>query len=139
MVTSPLDWQWSSHRYFSGDGCPPWLERDWLLSQFSGTHTTAIPAYQAFVLAGVDKASPLIETRRHILLGDDDFVAKHQQSQQSAEKIEIAKVERRAVALPLDEYKTQFANRDEAMARAYLSEPPRLSWRPVSVSQAGTT
>jgi len=122
MVTSPLDWRWSSHRYFSGDDSPPaWLERDWLLGQFSGTHTTAISAYQAFVLAGVDKASPLIETRHQILLGDDDFVAKHQQAQQSVEKVEIAKAERRAVALPLEEYKIQFADRGEAMARAYLS------------------
>ena len=37
MVDCVEEWPWSSHRYYLGDGpAPPWLERDWLLSQFAG-------------------------------------------------------------------------------------------------------
>lgn len=122
MVSSLDAWQWSSHHYLLNHDDPPgWLERDWLLSKFSNTRAAAISAYQAFVLAGADVASPLAATRHQILLGDDAFVSKHQQLQWSEKLVETARIERRAVALSLDEYQTRYANRDEAMARAYRS------------------
>jgi hypothetical protein len=122
IVSSLDDWQWSSHHYFVHSKNPPaWLERDWLLSRFGNTHTAAVSAYEAFVLAGVDETSPLTATRHQILLGDDTFVSKHQQLQRSKELVETVRAERRAVALTLIEYQTRYPNRDEAMARAYLS------------------
>jgi REP element-mobilizing transposase RayT len=122
MVSSLDDWKWSSHRYFVGQESPPsWLDRDSLLGQFGNTHTTAVSAYRAFVLAGVNEASPLAATRHQLLLGDDAFVSEHQQLQRSDELAENVREERRAVTLPLAEYQARYADRDEAMARAYLS------------------
>ena len=121
MVVSPEEWPWSSHRFFLGHApSPSWLERDWLLGQFGTCRNQAVAAYQDFVMAGIDKASPLVETRHQILLGDD-FVAEHQQLQQSDELVETVREERAALALPLIEYRRRFADRTEAMARAYLS------------------
>jgi REP element-mobilizing transposase RayT len=103
MVDSLDDWPWSSHRYYMGRvPAPGWLECDWLLGQFGAHRMPAVVAYQEFVLAGLGKVSPLVETRHQVLLGDDEFVADHQQLQQSAELVEIARDERAAVALPLE-------------------------------------
>lgn len=122
MVASLDDWQWSSHRFLLGGDTPPaWLERDWLLSRFGATSTTAVSAYKEFILAGVNEANPLAGTRHQMLLGDDVFVSAHQQLQRSEELVETTRAERRAVALPLTEYQLRYADRSEAMARAYLS------------------
>ncbi len=122
MVASLDEWQWSSHHYLvRAKDAPDWFERDWLLSQFGSTSAAAAPAYKAFVLAGVGQASPLAATRYGIILGDDDFIATHQQSQRAEEFVEAVRTERRAVALSLDEYQARYADRDEAMARAYQS------------------
>ena len=122
MVPSLDEWPWTSHHYLIGARHPPdWFKRDWLLSQFGASPADAISAYEAFVLAGVDQESPLTATRYGLLLGDDEFVSAHQQSQRADEFVEAIKTERRAVALSLLEYQARYANRDEAMARAYLS------------------
>lgn len=122
MVESIHAWPWSSYQYFVSDRLPPsWLERDWILSQFGNSRTQAIEAYNDFVMAGVGKASPLVETRHQVLLGDDDFVGEHQELQQSESLVETARVERAALALTLAEYRNRFPERSEAMARAYLS------------------
>ncbi|QNA90700.1 addiction module toxin RelE [Massilia sp. Dwa41.01b] len=122
-VSSLDDWQWSSHHLIVGgdDASPRWLERDWLLSQFGDIRAEARSAYRAFVLAGIDQPSPLAAARHQILLGDDAFVSRHHDLQRSEELVEAVKAERRAVALPLAEYRTRYADRNEAMARAYLS------------------
>ncbi len=122
MITSLDEWQWSSHHYLvRAKHVPDWFQRDWLLSQFGSTPAAAASAYKAFVLAGVGQPSPLAATRYGIILGDDDFVATHQQSQRAEEFVEAVKTERRAVALSLDEYQARYPKRDEAMARAYHS------------------
>lgn len=122
VVSSLGDWQWSSHRYFvSGEQPPSWLERNWLLSRFGTAHMEAVSAYQAFVLQGINGINPLTAIRHQVLLGDDAFVATHQQLEGPEELEEIVRTERRAVALPLAEYQARYADRDEAMARAYLS------------------
>lgn len=122
MVDSIDDWPWSSHRYHMGEmPAPCWLERDWLLSQFGLCRTEAVAAYQAFVMEGIGKVNPLVETRHQVLLGDDDFVAEHQQLQQSEQLVETVRTERAALALSLAEYRSRFTDRKEAMARAYLS------------------
>lgn len=122
MVPFLEDWEWSSyHCFLSEETAPGWLERDGLLSRFGSERTTAISAYQDFVLAGVGKISPLSAVRHQVLLGDDDFVSAHQQLQRSEELDEVVRTERRAVALPLSAYQVRYADRGEAMARAYLS------------------
>ncbi len=122
MVNSVEELPWSSHRYYIGDAPRPiWLECDWVLAQFGNCRTAAVAAYQAFVVAGIDKTSPLVETRYQVLLGDDDFVSDHQHLQLSEDLVETLRVERAAVALSLAEYRSRFPDRTEAMARAYLS------------------
>jgi len=121
-VAALNEWRWSSYHYFIGDDVSPdWLESDWLLRQFGDTPTSAIAAYQDFVLAGLGQASPFAATRHQILLGDETFISVHQQLQQSEELIETKRSERRAVALPLSDYQDRYPDRGEAMARAYAS------------------
>jgi len=122
MVSSPDGWQWSSHHYLVNSASPPaWLEHDRLLALFGDTRDAAIAAYRAFVIAGIGETSPLAATRHRVLLGDDAFVSAHQQLQQSNKLVETVKAERRAVALSIDAYRASYVDRNEAMARAYLS------------------
>lgn len=122
MVESPDDWYWSSHHYVLDNVVPPfWLTRDWLLSQFGATRDEAVANYSPFVAAGRGETSPLAHTCHRMLLGDDAFVSAHQQSQRSNAFKDTPRQQRRAVALSLAQYKALYNNRDEAMARAYLS------------------
>lgn len=122
MVAKAEQWPWSSHRSVTGDmPCPLWLDRDGLLGHFGTHRATAVAAYKNFVMEGVDKCSPLLETRHQILLGDDDFVSEHQHLQWSDALVETVRIERAAVALSLAEYGIRYPDRTEAMARAYLS------------------
>lgn len=122
MVESLDAWRWSSYKYYVTDTpAPSWLERDWILAQFGDRRAQAVKAYHDFVMMGIGKASPLVETRHQVLLGDDDFVGDHQELQQSESLVETARAERAALALTLAEYRERFPKRSEAMARAYLS------------------
>lgn len=122
IVTSLDEWLWSSHFYYSEDAQPPfWLEREWLLGQFGQSRAQAVTRYRNFILAGVGKPSPLAATRHQVLLGNDAFVSQQQNRQLSEQLVETVKIERGAVALPLDAYRLRYASRDEAMARAYRS------------------
>lgn len=122
IVSSLDDWPWSSFPYFVGAvHCPSWLERNWLLGQFGATETHACEQYRNFVLAGVGGTSPLATTRHQILLGDDAFVSQHQHLETSEKLVEVVKNAREAVALALPDFLARYADRNEAMARAYLS------------------
>ena len=122
LVPSPGDWQWSSHHYLVHSAHrPAWLEGDTVLGRFGQERTAAIQAYQEFVLAGLNKTSPLAATRHRILLGDDAFVAGHETIRLPEKLAEAAKAERRAVAPSLASYQARYVDRSEAMARAYLS------------------
>jgi len=117
-IVGSLDaWPWTNHRYFIGKApLPGWLEHDWLLAQFGTSGTLAIAADQNFVMAGIDKASPLAETRRQIHLTDDGLVSKYQQLQQSAELLETVPAARAAVPLLLADYRIRYPDRVEAVA-----------------------
>ena len=100
----------------------PWLARDWLLSQFGATGDEAVANYARFVAAGMDETSPLAHTCHQVLLGDDAFVSAHRQSQRSNAFKDAPRQQRRAVTLSLAQYQARYADRDEAMVRAYLSQ-----------------
>lgn len=122
IVQALNEWPWSSYRYFIGESThADWLERDALLAQFGDTPASAIAAYKEFVLAGIGQPDPLAATDHQVVLGDEPFVSEHQQLQRSVGLIETKRSQRRAVALPLSDYQTQFPDRAEAMARAYAS------------------
>lgn len=79
MVTAPEQWRWSSYDYCMRDQqAPPWLDTEWLLSQFGSKRKQARAAYARFVLDGVGLPSPLLATRHQLLLGDEQFVEKYQ-------------------------------------------------------------
>lgn len=122
IVQSIDEWPWSSFFYCSDDTHAPfWLEREWLLGHFGHPRAHAVTRYRNFILAGIGKSSPLKAARHQVLLGDDAFVANYQHLQYSRQLVEAVRIERGAVALPLDAYRRRYANRDEAMARAYQS------------------
>jgi putative transposase len=121
-VVSLNDWPWSSHHFLLGQELAPvWLETDWLLAQFGTSRNQAVKAYSEFVADGVDLDSPLKNTSHQLLLGDDAFVARHQKFSSTEPLRDVSKAQRRSLALPIDEYRMRYSDRDEAMARAYCS------------------
>jgi len=58
--------------------------------------------------------------RHQVLLGDDDFIAEHQQLQRSELLAETVRIERAAVALSLTEYRRRLPDSAEAMARILI-------------------
>lgn len=122
MVASLDDWRWSSYPIVTQhETAPPWLDADWLLSQFGNQRDDAIQSYRMFVMAGKGLPSALQHTRHQLVLGDDAFVERHRQAKDSQTLREMSKAHRKAVALTLDEYQMRHPNKDEAMAQAYLS------------------
>jgi putative transposase len=122
MVTSLDDWGWSSYPYLMGrKPAPSWIDADWLLGQFGSTPAVAIDAYHRFVMQGRGVASPLLDTKHQTLLGDADFIAQFQYASAPDGLPEVSKAQRRTLALSLSEYQATYPDRDEAMARAYLS------------------
>ena len=116
------NWPWSSYRSMVGEAnAPGWLDADWLLSQFGRERTSAIESYRRFVMEGKGLPSPLDQTRHQLLLGDDAFVEQCQQNKKPEELREVSKAHRRSIALPLDDYQRRYPDRNEALARAYLS------------------
>ena len=49
MVEHPLDYPWSGHRAYLGIETLPWLETEWVLSQFAKRLKTSRQRYEAFV------------------------------------------------------------------------------------------
>jgi DNA-directed RNA polymerase specialized sigma24 family protein len=55
------------------------------------------------------------------VLGDDEFIAKHQAQGADDKLSEISQAHRRAMARPLADYAAQYPDRNTAMAKAYGS------------------
>jgi DNA-directed RNA polymerase specialized sigma24 family protein len=122
MVKKAENWKWSSYPSHLGSApCPPWLDSDWLLSQFGKRRSSARSKFQQFVTDGMGRASPLEETRHQLLLGDDSFVKQFRDDPQSSKLREHSQAHRRALALSLNDYSQQLPNRDSAMHAAYKS------------------
>jgi len=122
VIASLDEWPWSSHLYvMSDEPAPFWLQKRALLGRFGDSHAAAVRAYLDFVMAGVGAGSPLCKTCHQLLLGDEEFVRRHQTGSHSVELTEIPKVQRQAVALSLNDYQALYRNKKEAIARAYLS------------------
>lgn len=122
MVDSLDAWPWSSHRHVMlPEGKPEWLETDWLLGLFSSDRNHACHAYHKFVASGIGLLSPLRHTEHQMFLGDRNFVEEHLNRAEPDALGEITRVQRRSVALSLQEYGARYPNRAEAMALAYRS------------------
>ncbi|MDB5916066.1 MAG: Addiction module toxin RelE [Massilia sp.] len=122
MAASVAEWHWSSHRFMLDPaGKPDWLETQWLLGQFGPVLDHCVEGYRQFVAAGSGVESPLRQMQYQLVLGDDGFVAQHRSRQHGAALDDVARSQRRIAAMTLAQYKAGFAERDEAMARAYFS------------------
>lgn len=69
----------------------------------------------------LDSPSPWDKVQHQVLLGDEDFVSRFKDGKRGDTRREVSKAQRRSVALELAAYRERYPNRDEAMARAYLS------------------
>lgn len=123
VVSDPLEWHWSSYRAMlrEDDAELDALDSDWLLAQFGKHRNDARKAYQRFVAEGTGKPGPWPDVRYQLYLGDDDFIQHHQLAVPDAALCDVSMTQRRAFAMPLNEYQDIYKNRDEAMAHAYLS------------------
>ena len=122
MVATLEDWPWSSYPANTGQAhAQHWLDTDWLLSQFGSQRSDAIINYRQFVMAGKGLPSALKNIKHQLVLGDDAFVKKHCQPNQSETLREVSKAHRKSVALTLEEYRILHSDRNLAMAKAYLS------------------
>ncbi|WP_139142888.1 hypothetical protein [Janthinobacterium sp. HH106] len=72
-------------------------------------------------------ASKAARICRQILLGDEAFISAHQQSQRTETPRDTPRSQRCAVMLSLEQFRAHDSDRDEAMARAYLSSAFTMS------------
>lgn len=122
MVALPNEWLWSSYLAKIGIVDPPaWLNSDVVLASFGSDESTARQGYADFVHAGIGRPSPLAAVRHQLILGDEEFRGTIIGLEPKGNALEIKRVQRRALALPLQEYFAQYSNPKEAMARAYFS------------------
>jgi putative transposase len=122
MVVSLQAWRWSSHHYMTGAlDAPAWLETDWLLAQFSSDRARAQEAYVEFVMAGHGLLSPLRKIRHQMRLSDEKLPDDVTNDLCCNALVGIAKVQRKSVALSLDDYALQCEDRDDAMVQTYRS------------------
>ena len=123
MVRSAKDWKWSSYRATAGyKENEPCLTKDWILSCFSDKKNLAEIRYREFVEAGKNQLSPWERLKNQIYLGTDEFVENMQCKLGPEQSLkDIPKKQKQAPPKPLEYYKLQFSNRQESMAKAYLS------------------
>ena len=123
MVRRPEDWKWSSFNAMIGaDTENEWLDVDWTLSQFGTDRKQATSAYRQFVMEGKGLPDPKEQIKHQMFLGNDRFIDEHRQTIEKPEKLrEVSKAHKRSIALSLTDYQKKYLQRNEAMARAYLS------------------
>lgn len=122
LVQHPGHWLWSSYGAMTGAvDIPSWLMCDHVLSLFGDQRGLAISAYEEFVLEGIGCESPFNALRNQLFLGDDNFCASAAKSEFKTELLEIKRIQRRIKERPLSDYFDTYENKQEAMARAYLS------------------
>ncbi|MTV36177.1 transposase [Duganella radicis] len=122
MVAAAGDWPWSSYRLVAEEAHGPcWMQVDWMLAQFASSRVDAIAAYRRFVADGLGVSSPMQAKRHQLFLGDEAFIARHRSTAGALSLMEVTKTQRRALALSLEEYQSQFPERDMAIAHAYFS------------------
>ncbi len=123
MVRNANNWPWSSYRATAGFvERHPCLTIDWILAGFSEAKQEAQQCYSKFVNAGKGQSSPWQQLKNQIYLGSDDFVNELQCKIAPEQSLkDIPKKQKQAPRKSLSFYSEQYANRNEGMARAYLS------------------
>lgn len=122
MVKRLEAWPWSSYLATCAQTpVPEWLQTDWILAQFGRQRARAIRNYVEFVHEGARLPSIWSQLQGQIYLGSDAFVTKMQiQIEKRSALDEIPRIQRRGLTQQLADFERRF-DRNEAMARAYLS------------------
>jgi REP element-mobilizing transposase RayT len=122
MVKRLESWPWSSYLATCGQTPPPeWLQTNWILAQFGRQRASAIRKYVQFVHEGARLPSVWAQLQGQIYLGSETFVEKMQAKIAREPALdEIPRAQRRALIQPLADFERRY-DRNEAMARAYLS------------------
>lgn len=80
LVKDPMDYPWSSHRVYlgKGSGHDECVQREWILSQFSGRVSEALRQYKEFVLDGIGAGhrEDLYSVKGQRYLGNDQFMER---------------------------------------------------------------
>jgi REP element-mobilizing transposase RayT len=142
LVAQPDEWLWSSFNHTLADAtAPAWLQTNSLLSRFHADMPEARSAFRQFVLAGIGAASPLAQTFKQMVLGNEQFIQQLQLSAVTAASDGISKTQRGSLALSLKECQARYPDRDTAMAFAYRTHAYTLAQiaRHFGVSHATTT
>lgn len=115
-------WAWSSYNATSGKkAAPEFLDTNLVLSAFGKQTKRAQDAYKASVQEGKKLPSPLGEVKHQIFLGSESFIKQMQKKLKAKQADPTKPVRGRGTAKPLSTYKKKFADRNRAMAEAYLS------------------
>ncbi len=98
-VKAPGDWKWSSYRATAGlEKGEPWLETDWILSQFGSTLNEARKSYRAFVAGGIgSKVSPWEELYSRVYLGKEKFLIKVHEAGRKHRHLDVPKYQKQVV------------------------------------------
>jgi putative transposase len=119
----PEDWPWSSYHAMLGRvALPPWLQVQWLMSQFGTNPQAAVAAYVDHVRAGVDLPSVWERLQSQLYLGDAEFaeVLGEKIASRLSADAEIPRLQRRATALPLARF-VAMPIRNPAIVQAYAT------------------
>jgi putative transposase len=122
MIKQLDAWPWSSYFATCGQAvAPEWLNTDWILSQFGRQRAGAIRQYVEFVHEGTQLPSVWTQLQGQIYLGSEDFVRDMQALVEKKPALdEIPRAQRRAPTQSLTDFERHY-ERNEAIARAYLS------------------
>lgn len=122
MVREAGAWPWSSYNTMVGiDAAPPWLQRDWILGQFSTQRGRAVKKYINFVRKGVGQHSLWDQLRGQVFLGGEGFLKRMQKLADKAAIGEIPRAQRRPLAKPISHYRCKLTDPKQAMAAAYAT------------------
>lgn len=115
-------WPWSIYLATCGQvPVPDWLQPDWILGQFGRQRARAIRQYIEFVHEGARLPSVWTQLQGQIYLGSEAFVKKMQTQIEKKPKLdEIPRAQRRTLTQPLTYFERSY-DRNEAIARAYIS------------------
>lgn len=121
MAQSAEAWRWSSYRATAGVVAPPpWLSCDAVLAAISTDRNQAMAAYRRFVAQGAGNPSPWLDLKNQIYLGDERFVERVQSRiAADASLAEVPKSQLSRVAVSLDAYTKQAADRNDAICLAF--------------------
>jgi REP element-mobilizing transposase RayT len=124
LVEKAEDWLWSSFRATAGLArCPDWLETEWVLNCFDHDRGRAAQEYAKFVRDGMKTGFQLKDAvEQQIYLGPRDFISSLQAEIRAGDDLsEIPKDQKKLVREDLPFFAREYPERNEAMARAYLS------------------